>query len=124
MSIRKLALALPVVLIACNQEGLTRDEVVDALNESSIESQASAVTAGPIEISTKFTIGSAVANAAAELRGFLAAELPCAKVTLQDHTVTTEWGSTSGCTYKGTTYTGTSSVTIERTDESTLEVDH
>jgi len=124
MSARKLAIALPVVLLACNQEGLTRDEAVDALTESSIESQASAVTAAPIEISTNFTIGKAVANAAAELRGFLAAELPCANVTVQGATVTTEWGATGGCTYKGMTYTGTSSVTLQRTDASTLEVDH
>jgi hypothetical protein len=124
MSARKFALALPVVLLACNQETLTRDEALDALNESALETQASAVTAGPIEISTKFTIGGAVANAAAELRGFLAAELPCAKVTLQGGTITTEWGATAGCTYKGTTYTGTSSVTIQRTDASTVEVDH
>jgi hypothetical protein len=125
MSLRKLAIALPVVLVAaCNQEGLTREEALDALNESSIESQASAVTATPVEISTSFTIGSAVANAAAELRNFLVAELPCAKVTLQDATVTTEWGTTAGCTYKGQTFTGTSSVTIKRTDAATIEVDH
>jgi hypothetical protein len=122
---RKIAFAaLPVVFLACNQESLTRDEAVEALTESSIESQASAVTAGPIEISTKFTIGSAVANAATELRGFLAAELPCAKVTLEGQTVTTEWGITGGCAYKGMTYTGTSSITVQRTDAQTLQVDH
>jgi hypothetical protein len=124
MSVRKLVFALPVVLIACNQEGLTREEALDALNESSIESQASAVTATHVEISTNFTIGSAVANAASELRTFLAAELPCAKVSLQDATVTTEWGATTGCTYKGQTFTGTSTVTIKRTDAATIEVDH
>jgi len=37
----------------------------------------------------------------------------------------TEWGATGGtCTYKGMTYSGTSSVTIQRTDAATLEVDH
>jgi hypothetical protein len=124
MSLRKLALALPVVLLACNQDGLTREEAVDALNESSIESQATAITATPVEISTNFTIGSAVADAAAQLRTFLASELPCATVTLQGSTVTTQWGTTTGCTYKGMTYTGTSSVTIQRTDSATVEVDH
>ena len=39
MSARKLAILLPVVLVACNQEGLTRDEAVDALTESSISLQ-------------------------------------------------------------------------------------
>src|SRR5262245_41365998 len=124
MSQKKFALALPLILLACNQEGLTRDEAVDALTESSLENPARAVTAAPIEIPTNFTIGSAVANAAAELRSFLAAEIPCAQIAVQGSTVTTVWGATSGCTYKGQTYTGTSSVTITRTDASTLEVDH
>src|SRR5438874_8719631 len=124
MFARKIAFVLPVALFACNQESLTREEAVDAVTESSLESQASAVTAAPIEISTNFTIGSAVANAAAELRGFLAAELPCANVTVQGATVTTEWGATTGCAYKGTTYTGTSSVTIQRTAAATIEIDH
>ncbi len=124
MFARKIAFVLPVALFACNQESLTREEAVDALTESSIESQASAVTAAPVEISTNFTIGSAVANAAADLRAFLAAEVPCATITIQGSTVTTQWGTTAGCTYKGNTYTGTSSVTIQKTDAATLEVDH
>jgi len=125
MSARKFAFVLPLAMLACNQQSLTHDEAVDALTESSLESQASAVTAAPIEISTNFTIGKAIENAAADLRGFLAAELPCATVTVQGATVTTEWGAAGGgCTYKGLTYTGTSSVTISRTDGATVEVDH
>jgi len=125
MSVRQLALALPLVLLACNQSALTRQEAVDALEESSIESQASAVTSGPVEISTHFTIGSAVDKAAAELRGFLAAEIPCAKITIEGSTITTEWGAAGdACTYKGLTYSGTSSITIRRTDPQTLQVDH
>jgi hypothetical protein len=125
MSVRQLALALPLVLVACNQSALTREEAVDALDESSLESQASAVTSGPVEISTNFTIGSAVEKAAAELRGFLAAEIPCAKITIAGSTITTEWGAAGGtCTYKGLTYSGTSSITVQRTDAQTLQVDH
>ncbi|HKQ69547.1 MAG TPA: hypothetical protein VJT73_09415 [Polyangiaceae bacterium] len=125
MSARKAALAIPLIVIACNQDGLTRDEAIAALEESSMESQASAVTATPVEISTKFTIGSAVEKAAEELRGFLASELPCAKVTLAGSTVTTEWGAAGGtCAYKGLTYSGTSSFTVKRTDVATVEVDH
>jgi len=98
---------------------------VSALEESSLDSQASSVTATPVEISTNFTIGSAVESAATELRNFLAAELPCAIVTVQGPTVTTQWGAAGGsCTYKGLTYSGVSSVTIQRTDSTTLEVDH
>jgi hypothetical protein len=125
MSIRRFALALPVVLVACSQSALTREEAVDALEESSLESQASAVTSGPVEISTNFTIGSAVEKAAAELRGFLTAEIPCAKITVEGSTITTEWGTAGAtCTYKGLSYSGTSSLTIQRTDPQTLQVDH
>src|SRR6185295_18841665 len=122
-SVRQFALALPLVLVACNQGALTREEAVDALEESSLESQASAVTSGPVEISTNFTIGSAVESAAADLRGFLAAEIPCAKITIEGATVTTEWGAAGGtCTYRGMTYSGTSTVTVQRTDAATVEV--
>src|SRR5688572_27216177 len=125
MSVRQFALALPLVLVACNQSALTRDEAVAALEESSLESQASAVTTGPVEISTHFTIGSALEKAAADLRGFLTAEIPCAKITIEGNTITTEWGAAGGtCTYKGLTYSGTSSVTIRKTDPKTLQVDH
>jgi hypothetical protein len=125
MSARKYVLALPIIIAACNQDGLTRDEAITALSESSADSQASAVTATPVEISTNFTIGSAVQNAATELRAFLAAELPCARVTVDGATVTTEWSATgSSCTYKGMTFSGVSSVTIQRTDTATVEVDH
>jgi len=124
MPLRRLAFVLPVVLVACNQEGLTRQEALDALDESSLDSQASAVTAGPIEISTNFTIGKAVADAADELRNFFAAEVPCATFEVSGATVTTHWGTSTGCTYKGMTYTGTSTITIHRTDPNTLEVDH
>jgi hypothetical protein len=125
---RNLALALPVVLPlltgACSQDELTHDEAVDALNEASVESQASALTAAPVEVSTNFTIGAAVEQAAENLRGFLVAEIPCATITVEGATVTTQWGATAGCTYKGVTYSGVSSVTIQRTDPNTVEVDH
>jgi hypothetical protein len=125
MTARKLVLALPFLFAACNEKGLTHDEAVAALSESSMDSQAANVTAGPVEISTNFTIGGAVEKAADELRGFLVAEIPCAKITLQGATITTEWGANGGtCSYKGLTYSGTSSVTIKATDASTLEVDH
>lgn len=105
MSFRRLAFALPVVFMGCNEEGLTRQEALDALDESSIDSQASAVTAAPIEIATNFTIGKAVTDAADELRNFFAAEVSCATFEVSGATVTTHWGTTTGCTYKGMTYT-------------------
>jgi hypothetical protein len=122
MLARKLFWLLPLAAVACNQESLTRDEAVQALTEASIENEAASATTTPIEISTSFTLGGAVEQAAANLRDFLVAELPCATVTLATATVTTQWGS--GCTYKGMTFSGTSSVTVKRTDPGSVEVDH
>jgi hypothetical protein len=125
MSVRKALVPAIILVAACNQGALTREEAVDALEESSLDSQASALTAAPVEISTSFTIGSAVEHAATELRNFLVAEIPCAKITVEGATVTTEWGAAGGgCTYRGMTYSGTSSVTVQRTDAATVEVDH
>jgi hypothetical protein len=127
MFVRKIAFAFPVLVAAaaCNQDALTHDEAVDALTESSVESQASALTATPVEISTNFQIGEAVDQAAADLRTFLVNEIPCATITLEGSTITTQWGAAGGtCTYKGMTYSGTSALTIQRTDSATLEVDH
>lgn len=125
MIARKLVLFAPILLAACNEKGLTHDEAVAAVTESSLDSQAASVTAAPFEISTSFTIGSAVEKAADELRAFLTAEIPCAKISLQGATITTEWGAAGGtCAYKGLTYSGTSSLTIKKTDATTLEVDH
>jgi hypothetical protein len=112
-------------LAACKSDALTHDEAVAAVTEASLASQAEDVTATPVEISTNFTIGSAVEQAAADLRAFLASEIPCAQITVQGATVTTAWGAAGGtCTYNGLTYSGTSSVTIKKTDAATLEVDH
>jgi len=122
---RLLLLALALLVCACNRNALTREEAYEALDESSIESQSNALTATPVEISTHFTIGGAVQNAAAELRAFLAAELPCANVTVQGSTVTTEWGAAGGsCAYKGQVFSGTTSVTIIRVDAATVDVTH
>jgi hypothetical protein len=125
MLIRRLAAALVLAGVACNQAALTHQEAVDAVTEASLDNQASNITAAPVELSTNFTIGSAVEQAALDLQTFLGAELPCAVVTVQGNTVTTKWGAAgSTCTYNGLSYSGTSSATIVHTDAATLEVDH
>lgn len=120
-----LLVAVPFLALGCNQDALTYQEAADALDESALESQASSVTSTPIEISTNFTIGSAVEKAASELHTFLVSELPCATVSVSGATITTQWGAAGGsCTYHGLTYSGTSTLTIKQNDSSTVEVDH
>lgn len=116
------SLALP--LFACQQEELTREEARAALEESSVESQASSLTATSIELTTRFTIGKGVNEAAAELRTFVETELPCADVTIADKTLTITYGAKPGnCTYRGKTFTGTHAVTLEKTGDQAI-VEH
>jgi len=113
-----------VAFVGCKEQELTRSEASTAVTEAALESEAHSVVSGPIEISTNFTIGKALKDAAIELRSFVAAQLPCATVSIDANTITTVWGTTTGCAYKGVTLTGTSKVTISRNDDGTVQVDH
>jgi hypothetical protein len=118
------AVATSLALPACQEQGLTRAEASTAVSEAALEGEAASVVSTPIEISTNFTIGKALKDAATELKSFIAAQLPCAQVTVVDNTITTVWGTTAGCSYKGVTLTGTSQVTISRNEDGSVQVDH
>lgn len=127
--------ALPVALLLASvsvsgcrlrdDQPLTLGEARQALDEASLSTEASMVVNGTIEISTNFTIGSAVEEAAEELRDFIGSQLPCAEITLVDATLTVEYGAKPGnCTYRGHSYSGTHIVTVAHNDEGDVEVDH
>lgn len=130
MNLRPFALAavaavVPAALTGCPAPGLTLEEAGEALDEVGIEAQASALTNGTIEISTNFTIGQAVEAAAEELKTFVETQLPCAEITLQNSTLTIEYGAKPGsCVYRGQTYSGIHSVTVSKNDEGEVAVDH
>jgi hypothetical protein len=130
MNHRRLALVavLPWLLTGCprdkNEDALTKAEAAQALEVTTIESQGQALASDNIEIATNFTIGGAVQAAAAELRTFVASQLPCATLTLTDATLTIDYGTTGACPYHGHTITGQSVVTIAKNDATEVEVDH
>src|SRR5262245_37422845 len=102
------ALAFPLVLAGCpknkdpGNEPFTRAEAQEALEEADAATAADSLAAANIEISTNFTLGSGLAQAASELRTFIQSQLPCAEVTLTDATLTVEYGVNPGsCTYRG-----------------------
>ena len=71
-SLSRLALCvLPVTLIGCprdkNEEPITAAEALQAVEESTLESQAQGLTTDTIEIATHFTIGQEAEVAAQEL---------------------------------------------------------
>ncbi len=126
-----LASSLALLLTACPKDKatdtspMTQGEAHDALEESTVESQASALTTSSVEISTSFTIGGAVEAAAAEVKTFIGTQLPCADVTLVAATLTVKYGAKAGnCVYKGHTFSGTHVITVSKNDDAQVLVDH
>src|SRR5689334_10761418 len=105
IAMRKLFIALLSLLAiaaGCRATYLTSEEARESLDQSSIASQAEALTAASVEISTDFTIGQAVEDAAQQIRSFVESQLPCAKITLERATLTIEYGAREGnCEYRG-----------------------
>ncbi|MCA9520053.1 MAG: hypothetical protein KC609_03740 [Myxococcales bacterium] len=125
--ITALALALLTLftLSRCTANGMSLSEATLAVEESALLSEASMVVNGTIEISTSFTIGQAVEEAAAEIRAFVASQLPCAKLTLVAATLTVEYGAQAGgCSYRGMTYSGTHTISVERNATGDVIVRH
>ncbi len=119
---------LSAFLAGCPKEQadgpMTQSEAREALEESTVESQASALTTNTVEISTNFTIGKAVKDAAGELKTFIQTQLPCADIALADATLTVTYGAKPGnCTYRGNTYSGQHIVKVEK-NEDEIVVDH
>jgi hypothetical protein len=123
-----IATAFTAFLTGCPREKaegpMTQAEAREALEESSIESQASALTTNTVEISTNFTIGKAVGEAAAELKTFIESQLPCADITLVNATLTITYGAKPGnCTYRGQKLSGQHIVKVQK-NEDEIVVDH
>jgi hypothetical protein len=119
-------LVLPLVLSACPKKGeLTAAEAQESVQQASASSQAEGLASASVDISTHFTIGGALENAATELKAFYASELPCAAITLAGATLSVEYGVKSGnCTYHGHTFSGQSSITVTKNEMNEVIVDH
>jgi hypothetical protein len=130
MRYRALAgLVLTVVLSGCPKEKeddtLTFAEALQAVEESTLSSQAQSLQSASVEITTSFTIGQAVENAAQEIKDFVGTQLPCAEITLADATLTVKYGAKPGnCTYKGHKFSGTHSIQVEKNDQAQVLVHH
>lgn len=118
-----LSLALPLGLGGCG--GLTREEAATALEELRLTAEATSLTGSSVELATSFTLGGAIEAAAAEIRAFVEAQLPCAAVTLTGATLSIEYGALPGsCTYRGLTYSGTHNITVVRNQMDDVIVSH
>ena len=122
-----LATVALLTLTGCPREDrpLERADALEAVEEAAIASQASELTSTSVELSTHFTIGGAIEQAAAELRDFVASQLPCAAITLSGPTLHVRYGANPGeCTYRGHRFSGETRLTVERNEEGDVEVEH
>ena len=121
---RRTWLALTLAAAACDAP-MTGAEALEALDETLRSGSGTAATEDAIVVSTEFTLGAAVADAAAELAAFWQSQAPCADVTVSGPVVTVAYGAAGGsCTWNGKTYSGVTEVTLTRTDIGDLQVDH
>lgn len=123
-----LAAAFTTVLAGCPKDKadgpMSQSEAREAIDESTIDSQASALTTNSVEISTNFTMGKAVGEAAAELKTFIETQLPCADIALADATLTVTYGAKPGnCVYRGQKFSGQHIVKVAK-NEDEIVVDH
>jgi hypothetical protein len=125
-----LALPLAFSLAGCpnnssSSEPLTHAEAQSALEEAQASSAADSLASANVEISTTFTLGAGLTQAASEIAATIQSQLPCAEVTLADSTLTVDWGVNPGnCTYRGHTFTGTSSISVEKNADNQVLVHH
>lgn len=118
---------LPIVALlpACYEAPMSLQEAKEAMTESFSSSKGEAATDDVIYVSTDFTIGAALADAAEELRAWWASQAPCAEVSVDGATVTVDFGDLSdACTWNGHTYAGLASVTVDSTTGGQLGVHH
>jgi hypothetical protein len=114
-----------VLLFGCRVDPMTSEEAQSNLDESSVDSQAAALTSASVQVSTDFTIGDAVQKAADHVRKFVNSQLPCADVSLDNATLTIQYGALPGnCTFHGHKFEGTQTITIEQNDPDEVLVKH
>jgi len=121
--------ALALVFIAASavacQPAMTAEEASASLDEASVSGSAASLTATSIDLTTNFTIGMAVENAAQQIHDYVASQLPCARVTLAGASLTIEYGALPGtCTFHGRTFHGTHQIQVMANDMSQVIVQH
>ena len=117
---------LAFALSACpKQDALTAAEAQESLQQASAASGAENLAAASVELSSSFTIGGGLEQAAAELKAFVSSQLPCADVSLSQATLSIEYGVNPGnCVFHGHTFSGSSTVTVSKNELNAVEVSH
>lgn len=115
-----------LALVACNS-ALTAEQTQQALEESSVASQADTLMSSSVELvfQSEFTIGDAVDQAAQKIKSFIASQLPCAQIAVEGATLAIEYGfKPADCEFNGQAYAGEHSVAVQRNQSSEVMVRH
>jgi hypothetical protein len=121
----RIALASLLGLAACEPIPMTDGEALEALGQTMKSGQGVEATSDAIEISTSFTLGGAVQDAAQDLADFWQSQAPCSVVTVAGATLTVDYGSLDDtCEWDGKTYAGITEVTVASASIGSVEVDH
>lgn len=120
---------LPLVaLTGCLRQpdqGLTGTEAAQAKDELEVASTSQAMVTKTVEITTNFTIGQAVQNAAQQLQSFMQSQWACASTQISGSTLTIQYGVNGNCPYNGhQSITGTQTITITKNDNALVTVNH
>ena len=107
-----------------SERPLSATEARQALEEAAAAHQAETLVANTVELNTNFTIGGAVEAAAQELRDFVASQLPCADVMLQDASLVVAYGVNGSCPFHGHSFQGTHTITLVSVDASAIVIEH
>ncbi len=117
---------LLLALAACGSAApMTNLEALDALGQTMRSGQGDTATSGAIQVSTEFTLGDAVDQAAQDLADFWASQADCTTVDVTGATITVDYGELSdGCVWNGRTYAGITAATITSASIGDVQVDH
>lgn len=113
-----------VAMVGCTGKMSTL-EALEALEQARISGEGEAATAEPIEVSTDFTIGEGLAQAAQALAAWWQSQMPCSEVTWDDSTVSVDFGELGdACQYNGHTFAGLTDITVQAAGPTEVHVDH
>ena len=109
----------------CSAEGMSGAEALEALGQANRSGSGDQATQEVVEVSTEFTIGGALADAARTVADFWVSQAPCADVTLEGAVMTVDYGDLGdSCVFRGRTYAGVNTVEVRSTTPGELEVLH
>lgn len=128
MSIRRAGpLALSCLLFACPQphESVSEGEAEVALEEGALSAQADTLASETVELSTHFTIGQGLENAAEQLKDYLHGQLPCADISRERTTLSIVYGAKPGdCSQRDHDVTGEHTIQVMRNADNEVSVHH